>query len=795
MKTVRTRVKSAFNTKRTNTRPLNDLLQDVESPTTSVPISAATSVPPILPPPTSTEQQLTQDPLVNTFIAIPPPPPPPAVQSSRSLTPDSERLIQSQMAGPYIPEFHLDSDPFADLSSPLRPDTPIINSILNKTRRNTVTKDAIVTREIPTEESVHHFQPYQGQDQQQRREEDTYNEDQGEPIAITDDSRRSTPKKRKKILTVIPPTPGSTPAQVQPETTPVTVAVSAAAATATTADQNNEPKIESSPVNVNLSYFPTEPERHQSLLDQPEPTESAFNEITPPTQSMSIVPPLHEILLNEKYQLQSQRTDSPIQIQPDHLSPYNPNDESKPLLDPSFQTSEIDHILESSTVWPLPPQTFPTLGWTEHVLPSSAYYYSHAATRTVTDLDLRDNKKLDALTHYLEAKRSPNTSSGSNLKLASATSDVDIQVDQNLNGLNGTSGRDTNTIRTLRTEPEFLAEEGIDIWIRDANASGASNNSGAGTEWSFMPLTNWVMHATRAVSYDPPSDKDPAPEDLSDAERLSLEFKYWQYMCTHPAHVSVPQSAYDEALEVLTWCYTDSVLRADSPPPLVPFPPPFTFKECTALLELIRNISSSAASPASQTIRTRLIAQILLRYTEWRQKYITKSVPVVLPSNNNSINSTSTISARSAPAEVEQAIPFKRSLEKFVKSILCLGIPYFFERNGNSSCSTNEEEQGERGVDKTPKVNVSIDASQPIMAALVLSGSVTMLTFPNLNQATRVSAMISALFAITSMASYGISLYGRSSQQKRDSNSCINHDHEPEHMNYTTTSTQTVNVR
>lgn len=76
----------------------------------------------------------------------------------------------------------------------------------------------------------------------------------------------------------------------------------------------------------------------------------------------------------------------------------------------------------------------------------------------------------------------------------------------------------------------------------------------------------------------------------------------------------------------------------------------------------------------------------------------------------------------------------------------------------------------------------------------MLSGSVTMLTFPNLNQATRISAMISALFAITSMASYGITLYGRSSQQKRDLNSCANHDHEHEHMNYTH-STQTVNVR
>lgn len=163
-------------------------------------------------------------------------------------------------------------------------------------------------------------------------------------------------------------------------------------------------------------------------------------------------------------------------------------------------------------MWPLPPQTFPTLGWTEHVLPSSAYYYSHAATRTVTDLDLRDNKKLDALTQYISSKRSPKSSP--------------VEITEKGGGTPH-GAHDTLTIRTLRTEPEFLAEEGIDIWIRDANA-GMSNGS-SNADWVFMPLTNWVMHASRAVTYDPPSDKDPAPEDLSDAERKlpELSFEFW----------------------------------------------------------------------------------------------------------------------------------------------------------------------------------------------------------------------------------------------------------------------------
>lgn len=135
---------------------------------------------------------------------------------------------------------------------------------------------------------------------------------------------------------------------------------------------------------------------------------------------------------------------------------------------------------------------------------------------------------------------------------------------------------------------------------------------------------------------------------LSSIIGLDLEGRYWQYMSTHPAHASLPQTAYEEALEVLTWCYagkhsavsfsnirdspcTDQVLQAPLP---LPIPSPFTQKECVDLLELLRNFSglvqivdtrndwplivfpfpvSSASS--NDMVRTRLIAQILLRYS------------------------------------------------------------------------------------------------------------------------------------------------------------------------------------
>lgn len=128
------------------------------------------------------------------------------------------------------------------------------------------------------------------------------------------------------------------------------------------------------------------------------------------------------------------------------------------------------------------------------MLPSSSYYYSHAATRTVTDIDLRDDKKLAAVKSYLNSKRSP---SGSGEK---------------------DNVKDDSILR--RADSTLRIEEGIDLWLRDANPGLPTKG---GSEWEFMPMRNWVLHATRAVTFDPPSDFH-ATEDMSDEDRKYCSF-------------------------------------------------------------------------------------------------------------------------------------------------------------------------------------------------------------------------------------------------------------------------------
>lgn len=144
----------------------------------------------------------------------------------------------------------------------------------------------------------------------------------------------------------------------------------------------------------------------------------------------------------------------------------------------------------------MPPRTFPSLGWTEHVLPSSQYYYSHAETRTVTDIDLRNDKKVQAVTQYLKEKRTP-TASRTDLRR-----------------------RDSDTIRSIRKfDVELPVEEGVDLWLQEATPRAKNN---ADPSWEFTPTKCWVLHASRAVTFDSPSGREKDPEELPDDERKLL---------------------------------------------------------------------------------------------------------------------------------------------------------------------------------------------------------------------------------------------------------------------------------
>ena len=92
----------------------------------------------------------------------------------------------------------------------------------------------------------------------------------------------------------------------------------------------------------------------------------------------------------------------------------------------------------------------------------------------------------------------------------------------------------------------------------------------------FIPVRSWVDHDSRALGHWPPPSINPdgslgpVAEDSklftkSDGYHfltilllleLDLEYKYWAFMESHPAHMPLPFNAYADALDALTWSYT-----------------------------------------------------------------------------------------------------------------------------------------------------------------------------------------------------------------------------------------------
>lgn len=82
---------------------------------------------------------------------------------------------------------------------------------------------------------------------------------------------------------------------------------------------------------------------------------------------------------------------------------------------------------------------------------------------------------------------------------------------------------------------------------------------------------------------------------------LDMEYRYWSFMESHPAHVAIPTHVREEAMDVLTWAWTGSFLHFLHSGPysyfvverLLPsqraLPAPFSQDECQEIMALLRS--------------------------------------------------------------------------------------------------------------------------------------------------------------------------------------------------------------
>ncbi|TFK94846.1 hypothetical protein K466DRAFT_475411 [Polyporus arcularius HHB13444] len=243
----------------------------------------------------------------------------------------------------------------------------------------------------------------------------------------------------------------------------------------------------------------------------------------------------------------------------------------------------------------------------------------------------------------------------------------------------------------------------------------------------------WVNHQMRVLTSVPPptiSGGGLVLEQFTDDDKLDMEYRYWCFIEGHPAHVPLAPETKTEAMDALKWSYTDCLLPSSRPAP-----PPFAPQECQELMNLLRSFDT--ASTNTLVVQTRVISRVLLRIAQWRQLSFRPNKP--LP--------------RDAIKGVQRPrTPFYRAVLDFIISCLCLGIPYIF-----LSRSFHQSFDEESGIYNTGPV-LMVSACACLVAAVILSASVTFLSLPQLDDVPRLAGFLAIAFSASSMVSAVIAL-------------------------------------
>ncbi|KAJ3764470.1 hypothetical protein EV361DRAFT_805249 [Lentinula raphanica] len=223
-----------------------------------------------------------------------------------------------------------------------------------------------------------------------------------------------------------------------------------------------------------------------------------------------------------------------------------------------------------------------------------------------------------------------------------------------------------------------------------------------------------------------------------------MEYRYWAFMEDHPAHVTLPQNARADAMDILTWCWTDRLLPSQSG-----VSPPFDQAECQELNNILRSFGNDAngESGIQAVLHTRLVSRVLMRVARWRQINFRPNKPLPQDiSNKRRFN-------RARPSG------FQRTILDVVVMIVFLGVPSLFVSRSNHALLHRVDEESGLFSPRSAGPILLLGGCACLVAAIVLSASVTFLSLPGLDNIGRIPGLVAVVFATFSMVFSVIALF------------------------------------
>ncbi|CAE6480542.1 unnamed protein product [Rhizoctonia solani] len=394
---------------------------------------------------------------------------------------------------------------------------------------------------------------------------------------------------------------------------------------------------------------------------------------------------------------------------------------------------------------PLPAERHPR-EWSAQTLPSGKIYYSHRLA--VDEIDVEDSlrTKPRAVTAPIaEGSRSP-TAKALVLPTPSAPLPVMLVTDLDMSDPITHSGVNLFVDKNLQ-ERDIDLPSGWEIWIHASGTSESLFDGSKADRWDEVSeagsepvdlgygapcvlVWTYVSHKRRRVGAQGPEDKFVAGEDAE--HDLEMERRYWAYVETHPAHADVNPRATQEAIELLTWHYTDRFLaeKKRGEKEVIHVKPPFTPEESQEVLEFLKSVTTDY-SHANTVLKTRTVARVHVRTAEWR---LAKLHAVADAVNLEVMRPSERLRRRRAAANPFVGIPLRT-----LASLLGLGIPYLYVN------------QPDEKVEDRQRMMVA-DASTNLMSALMLGASVSFLAIPDLEDIARLAGVTAAACSLGSLA-------------------------------------------
>ncbi|KAF8681319.1 hypothetical protein RHS04_02953 [Rhizoctonia solani] len=400
---------------------------------------------------------------------------------------------------------------------------------------------------------------------------------------------------------------------------------------------------------------------------------------------------------------------------------------------------------------PLPVEKHPR-EWVAQTLPSGKIYYAHRLVVDEIDLEDTPGTKPRAVTPAAEGS----TTKVLVIPTPSAPQPVTLVTDLDMSDPVTHSGVNSFVDKNLQ-ERDIDLPSGWEIWIHASGTSESLFDGSKADRWDEVSeagsepvdlgygapcvlVWTYVSHKRRRVGAQGPEDKLVTGEDAEHGGfgadlfgiDLEMERRYWAYVETHPAHADVNPRATQEAIELLTWHYTDRFLaeKKRGEKEVIHVEPPFTPEESQEVLEFFKSVTSDY-SHANAVLKTRTVARVHVRTAEWR---LAKLHAVADAVNLDVMSPSERLRRRRAAANPFVGVPLRT-----LASLLGLGIPYLYV------------EQPDGKVEDRQRMMVA-DASTNLMSALMLGASVSFLAIPDLEDIARLAGVAAAACSLGSLA-------------------------------------------